>query len=195
MKIRNIVGRYTIFIIIAVLSITVAGCTSSTPQLVEVTRIVPQTVFVTQIVERVITATPIPPTPTPEPTPTPQQTPTPSYLIWSSPQVVEVFKVAGLEVEGTYTMTKDDYGFAPLVAIEGTRFLIPSLCSDCGGRIMSFVSLEDLEKVREYYVSLGESSAFLFSWTFAWDNILVQINGDLPEQQAQQYEIALNTME
>ena len=189
------VYRYTFVIVIAVLSITVAGCTSTSPQPVEVTRIVPQTVFVTQIVERVITTTPIPPTPTPEPTSTPQQTPTPSYVIWSSPQVVEVFNAAGLEAEGTYEMTKDDYGFAPLVAIEGTRFLIPSLCSDCGGRIMSFGSPEDLEKVREYYVSMGEASAFLFSWTFTRDNILVQINGDLPEQQAQQYEMALNTME
>jgi hypothetical protein len=32
----------------------------------------------------------------------------------------------------------------------------------------------------------------LFSWVFVKDNIVVQINGDLPEEQAKKYEAALN---
>lgn len=184
-------------IIYGILSVVIfiSGCTSPTPQPLEVTRIVPQTVIVTQIVERVISATPEPATPTPTLTSKPEVTPTPDFVRWNSTQMVDAFITAGLEASSPRPMTVDDYGFAPLVAIEGTRFLIPSLCAECGGRILSFASLEDLEKSRAYYVDLGRESAAFYSWTFVKDNILVQINGDLPEEKAQQYEAALNAMD
>ena len=189
MKNRNV-------ILYAVLSVVIfiSGCSSPTPQPLEVTRIVPQTVIVTQIVERVITATPEPATPTPTLTPTPEVTPTPDFVRWNSTQVVDAFIAAELEAGSPRPMTRDDYGFAPLVAIEGTRFLIPSLCAECGGRIMSFASQGDLEKTRAYYVEMGKESAAFFSWTFVKDNILVQINGDLLEDKALLYEAALDSM-
>lgn len=59
---------------------------------------------------------------------------------------------------------------------------------------MSFSSQEDLDKTEAFYVQLGRESAILFSWTFKKDNILVQINGDLPEDKARQYESALNNL-
>lgn len=92
-------------------------------------------------------------------------------------------------------MTKDDYGLAPMTAVEGMRFLIPSLCPDCGGRVLSFASSEDLEVTKAYYAELGRASAIFFSWVFVKDNILVQINGDLPEEKAKQYEAVLDAME
>lgn len=118
----------------------------------------------------------------------------PKAKTWQSSDVVSAFKAAGLECESTRAMTKDDYGFAPLVAKEGTRFLIPSLGDDSGGRIMSFENKEDLEKTKEYYVKMGRESAAFFSWTFTKDNILVQINGDLKEDKAKKYEETLNGM-
>lgn len=129
------------------------------------------------------------PTATPSPTLLP---PTPVFNKWDSSQVITAFRQAGLEVGSTWTMTKDDYGWGPLVAVEGTRFLIPSLCEDCGGRIMSFDSPEDLAAHQDYYVRAGEASAALFSWLFDRDNILLQINGDLAEEEARRYEAALN---
>ena len=112
----------------------------------------------------------------------------------TSTDIVNVFKSASLEVDNARPMTKDDYGMAPMRAIEGTHFLIPSLCSDCGGRILSFSSQEDLEATKTYYEDLGKNSAAFFSWVFVKDNILVQINGDLPEEKARQYESALNSL-
>jgi len=114
-----------------------------------------------------------------------------SFEQWSVQDAVDAFEAAGLECEDRRAMTKDDYGVAPMVATEGTRFLIPSLCEDCGGRIMSFASQGDLDATKAYYDELGKTSAAFFSWTFASDNILVQINGDLPEPQARAYEQAL----
>lgn len=91
-------------------------------------------------------------------------------------------------------MTKDDYGIAPMRAVEGTRFLIPSMCSDCGGRVFAFANQEDLDLTKQFYIEMGKASALAFSWTFEKDNILVQINGDLPEDEARAYESAINGM-
>lgn len=113
---------------------------------------------------------------------------------WTSDQAIKAFRAAGLEAEQSRPMTKDDYGMAPMTAIEGTRFLIPSLCEDCGGRVFSFASPEDLEMTRVFYVEIGRASAWLFSWVFVKDNILVQINGDLPEDDANQYQAALDAI-
>ncbi|MBN1889646.1 MAG: hypothetical protein JW850_16740 [Thermoflexales bacterium] len=113
---------------------------------------------------------------------------------WTSSQVVDAFKAAGLEAESAKRITKDDYGMAPMTAKEGTHFLIPSLCADCGARVFSFATKEDLEKMQQYYVELGKGSAAFFSWVFVKDNILVQINGDLPEDTAKKYEAALSQL-
>jgi hypothetical protein len=113
----------------------------------------------------------------------------------SSSHAVEVFKRAGLEVGETWPMKKPkDYGLGPTVAIEGTRFLIPSLGEDKGGRVLSFSSKEDLEKSRRYFDELGKASAAFWSWLYVKDNLLLQINGELPEEKAKQYEQALNSL-
>lgn len=118
----------------------------------------------------------------------------PKAKSWNSGQAVEVFKKAGLECENTRAMTKDDYGMAPMLAKEGTRFFIPSLGEGSGGRIFSFDKVEDLEKTKEYYESFAKQSAVFFSWLFTKDNILVQINGDLKEEKAKQYQAALENL-
>jgi hypothetical protein len=128
------------------------------------------------------------------PTANPASSSTSAFQRWTSNDVVEIFKSASLEVAGTRPMTKDDYGMAPMRAIEGTHFVIPSLCSNCGGRILSFSSQEDLEATKTYYEDLGKNNALFFSWVFVKDNILIQINGDLPEGKARQYESALNSL-
>lgn len=100
--------------------------------------------------------------------------------------VLTAFKAAGLQAENTYHMGPKDYGFGPYLG-NGTRFLIPSLCEDCGGRIFDMDSQADLERLESYYVNLGRNAAFLFSWTFKNGNVLLQINGDLPEADAYKY--------
>jgi hypothetical protein len=110
-------------------------------------------------------------------------------------QVISAFKKDGLGV-GKTSDAKDEGagGLAPDLAISGTRFLIPSLGEDSGGRIWSFSNPEDLEKMRKYYTELGESSAMLKSWVIVRENILVQINGVLPKEKAKKYEGSLNSI-
>ena len=105
--------------------------------------------------------------------------------------IVAAYKAAGLEAESPTAMGPGDYGPAPYVA-KGVRFLIPSMCADCGGR--AFVGTkEEITQLRSYYEELGKASALLFSWVFvtADGKAMVQINGELPEDQAKRYEEAL----
>ena len=120
----------------------------------------------------------------------------------SSEEVVKVFREEGLEVGEVYLVEKQE-GASPGVRSrlpgtfeEGTRFVIPSLGKDpagrdLGGRVFTFESEEDLAEIRDFYEGLGEASGSFFSWVFAEGDVLVQISGRLPEDQARQYEAIL----
>lgn len=109
--------------------------------------------------------------------------------------VLAAFKAAGLEAEQAHAMTKADYGMAPMLCQDGAqRFLIPSLGTSTGGRVFVCSSPSDRDALKAFYDKLAQASALFFSWTFVRGQVLVQINGDLPEAQARKYEAALNSM-
>lgn len=175
---------------VVMMALLIAGCSIPTPQVivVEITRVVEHTVEVTRQVTQIVTATPEPPTETPT------LAPTTSFTKWTADQVIEAFKAAGLEAENPTVMTRDDFGRAPYSADKGIHFFVPSLCSDCGGRVFSFPDLESRDLMETYYVGLGRLSAASYSWVFVRDNILVQINGDLPDAKAAKYKEALENL-
>jgi hypothetical protein len=125
-------------------------------------------------------------TPTTEPTAEPATTLTVA-------QVAEALQASGVEVGEVREMTIEDYGMAPK-ADEGLRFLLPGLGDDKGGRIMLYEDPEVLERARAYYVELGQQSAMLFSHVFVVHNILVQVNGTLPQDQADILENAISAI-
>ncbi len=106
-------------------------------------------------------------------------------------EVVDAFTEAGLDIGETREMTEDDYGLGPMKAEEGTRFLITSLGDDNGGRILTYKNESDLDEMKEYYDSMSEEADMLFSWTMKHKNVLVQINGALPEEDYNEYKSAL----
>lgn len=143
------------------------------------------------------TDTPVPTstfTPLPTNIPEPTITPIPIFARWTSDQVIMAFVDAGLEVGAMRWMSKEDYGSAPMLAKDGTRFFIPSLCADCGGRILAFNDQAGLDATADYYLSLNQSDPAQFSWIFMKSNIIVQLNGNTPETLARKYEAALNGM-
>ena len=203
--------------LLALLVLVLAGCggpqvpaTVAVPQtvtvpetvVVPVTVLAPQTVIVSQTVvvpqtvvgrETVVSIMEVTAVPAPTATIVARPTATPRSKVdvrWTTEQVLGALKQAGLEAEDHRPMTREDYGLAPYVG-SGVRFLIPSLCADCGGRLFSTENATDVALLKAYYDEMGRQSALLFSWTFARDNILLQINGDLPEASAKQYEEAL----
>ena len=106
--------------------------------------------------------------------------------------VLAEFKAASLEAEGAHKMAPDEYGLAPMVGDDAQRFVIPSLCADCSGRLFMVTNDGDRARLRAYYDDLAKASAAFFSWVFECKNLLLQINGDLPEDKAREYEAALS---
>lgn len=107
----------------------------------------------------------------------------------TSENVIAAFGDAQLEAESPSPIPPNDFGIAPVVTDDATRFLIPSIGEDSGGRTFVIEETADLRKVKAAYDDLGKENGLLFSWTFANEEfgVLVQINGDLPESKAKLY--------
>jgi hypothetical protein len=135
---------------------------------------------------------PASPTATPEATEQPTPEPT-AEAAADLEAIAEAFRASGVEIGEVREMTVDDYGAAPMGA-QGLRFLIPSLGEDAGGRIILYDDPEVADRAQAYYEELGEQSALLFSHVFRRDNVVVQVNGTLPQEQADLLEAALDTV-
>jgi hypothetical protein len=109
----------------------------------------------------------------------------------SSEDVVEVFRGVGLEVGNSYPVRREPGWEESSVADsfeEGTRFEIPSLGRDAGGRVFVCGSRDELEMMRNYYLNI---EAFFgpshHSHLYDEGLVLLQINGRLPKAQADRY--------
>lgn len=125
----------------------------------------------------------------------------PKYDRWTSTQVVSAFQSSGLTIESPRPFAESDYNsLMPRVVKEGILFSIPSPSSQSisGSYILSFSSAADLNRMqdylRQYCSAFKEKASTCLQWIFIRDNILVKINGDLPEPWARQYETVLNAM-
>lgn len=102
-------------------------------------------------------------------------------------EVIQAFRDAGLEVGETYPVELEpgwDERPVPKSYEEATRFMIPSLGESAGGRVFVFGSDEDLATVRDYYNGFGDS---LRPHIYVGDRVLLQINRQLPDAEADKY--------
>ena len=117
-----------------------------------------------------------------------------SAIAGSPMQIVQSFRAAGLEAESPAVMKPKDYGFAPYVC-KGVRFFLPSLDEDddsgASGRAFVCPDSRSRDAIAGYYQKLGERSAAFFSWVFIRGLNVVQINGDMDEDEARLYEAAI----
>jgi hypothetical protein len=109
---------------------------------------------------------------------------------WSITDVVNSFQGNGLEIGDIRQVTDVDQSFLPARVKEGIKFSIPSVGEEVAGCILSFNDKYNLEKVRKHYLGLNEKGEF-YTWTFVKDNILLVLDGRLPESMAREYERAL----
>jgi hypothetical protein len=128
------------------------------------------------------------------PRPALSQTPnaSPAAFRFTAGVVGAAFKAAGLEFEQVSPLTKTDYGIAPYLCTTALHFIVPSVCVDCGGRVFECPNQDDRDRLAKYYTEAGKISAAFYSWVYVRENIVVQINGELPEAKARQYEAVLN---
>ena len=100
-------------------------------------------------------------------------------------EVIQAFRDEGLEVGETQQVDyQGDRSFVPKTYEEQVSFTIPSQGERVGGRVFTFESQEDLEQVREHYEGFGE---LFSSHVYVEDEVLVQISGSVPEEDAERY--------
>ncbi|HFJ9472418.1 stress protein [Bacillus cereus group sp. MYBKT111-2] len=98
--------------------------------------------------------------------------------------LINEFKKAGIEAENATDLPKKEFGN---MRKDGKRILTPALGEDKGGRVFEFSKKEDLEKAKKYYDELGNSAPMLFSHTYAKGNFLLQMNGDMKDDEFNKY--------
>ncbi|MGG5795738.1 stress protein [Bacillus nitratireducens] len=98
--------------------------------------------------------------------------------------LINEFKKAGLEAENATDLPQKEFGN---MRKDGKRILTPALGEDKGGRVFEFSKKEDLEKAKKYYDELGNSAPMLFSHTYAKGNFLLQMNGDMKDEEFNKY--------
>ena len=100
-------------------------------------------------------------------------------------EVIESFRAEGLEVGEVQAVERsEDRSLIPKTYEEQMSFEIPSSGERSGGRVFTFPSREALDPVSECDEEFGGVFA---SYIYTEGNVLVQIDGDVPEDQADQY--------
>jgi len=110
----------------------------------------------------------------------------------SAAEVIEAFDAAGLEVGNAYPVEQEpgwDKKPVPKTYEEGARFEIPSLGVDSGGRVFVFGSEENLTTVRDYYEGLPSD---IRPYVYVKDKVLLQINSQLSNTDAERYKAVLD---
>lgn len=112
----------------------------------------------------------------------------------SADDVVAKFKAAGLEAENATDIASKDMGIAPMRFDEGKRIIVPSIGDDSGGRVFVFEKKSDLEELQKYYDELGKASAMMFSHTYSKGNVLLQMTGEMEEEQFNKYKEVIDQL-
>ncbi|HDR7718441.1 stress protein [Bacillus albus] len=98
--------------------------------------------------------------------------------------IITEFKNADLQAENPTDLPQKEFGN---LRKEGKRIVVPALGEDKGGRLFEITKKEDLEKVKKYYDKLRNSAPMLFSHTHANGNFLLQMNGDMKDEEFTKY--------
>ena len=107
-------------------------------------------------------------------------------------EVIEAFRDEGLEVGEMQTVARsEDRSLIPKTYEEQMSFTIPSSGERSGGRVFTFPSQEALDPVSEYYEEFGGVFA---SYVYVEGNIVVPIDGEVLEDQADRYGEVLREM-
>ena len=120
-----------------------------------------------------------------------------SFQQWHAKDAIQVFQTAGLPIE-IPQLSKDERDlFSNEIVVESKKFVIPAQGDPTlvSGIVFSVQNEKDLQDIHNYYVELGKALPQYDSWIFIKDNLLLQINRNIPEAVAKQYAEALNLLD
>ena len=120
-----------------------------------------------------------------------------SFEQWHTADVLQAFQTAGLPIELPQLRKDERDLFSNELTLESKQFVIPAQGDPtlARGIIFSFQNESDLQEIKDYYAALGKALPQYKSWIFVKDNLLLQINCNIPEAVAIQYAKALNLLD
>ena len=121
----------------------------------------------------------------------------PSFNRWQTTDAIQAFHAVGLPIE-ILELSKDEHDlFSNQVGQQSIQFVVPNQGDPdlARGIIFSFQKEIDLQQVLDYYIALDQSLPQYDSWLFVKDNLLLQLNRNIPEEVAKQYAEALDLLE
>ncbi len=116
----------------------------------------------------------------------PQHRPLPWQSGNTPDSIVAAFKAAGLDLESPASIDRTAY--EPILCT-GKQLLIPSVGADGVGRVYVCANGVDQSNFGWYYT--GQASVGRFSWVFENGDVLVWLDGQVPEAMATRYEAAI----
>lgn len=109
--------------------------------------------------------------------------------------VITAFRAAGLDARVVRDATKEERdGVFPGMRVDARRFRISAKEAEMG-IVLCFQNRDDLEHIQGYYLALNRSLPQFRSWLFVQDNILLQVNREVPERRARAYANVLYTLD
>lgn len=113
-------------------------------------------------------------------------------------ELLDAFVDAGLNVMEPRIMKRQDFGIAPLLAEEavqfGAQYADFVYIDEDGnedpynyGRMFLVNNSDDLARIKATYDDLAKESAMLYSHTHSKGNILLQMGGDVPDEDFEKY--------
>jgi hypothetical protein len=107
----------------------------------------------------------------------------PGQVVQTAQEWADMFRAAGLEIENQQDLADVGGELLPGV-LSGVQFDMPSYCDACGGKIIVFQS-------QEYVVPMADWLKGLWQYVYSKGTVLVQIDQEVPENVARQYETVL----
>jgi hypothetical protein len=113
---------------------------------------------------------------------------------WTTNQVVDAFRKAGLPVDQVHVPDSDE-GLPAASGTEAVAFHISHPSGEATGYIFSLPSSTAAEQLQQSSASVSQPSTNGFAaLSFTHDNVYVMVVGGLPEATLRQYEDALKTL-
>ncbi len=124
----------------------------------------------------------------------PASLPNPPRHQWGNSEIIAAFHDAGLTADVIQAIAKDERdGFAIWMAVQATPFQLSPQQGE-RGLLLTFNNPADLEITRAYYLELNNALPRYSSWLFVKGNVLLQINGEVPEARAREYAAVLESL-
>ena len=110
--------------------------------------------------------------------------------MWLAREIIKSLNDNGLNIDQTGNVSEDEIDTLPADIRNGVKFSIRSDEQIRSGCVLEFEKKKDFETIQGHYLELNKNNE-LHTWSFVKDNILVVIEGAMPEKEIQAYKAVL----